>query len=97
MIEQDLQALGERLAVIEARDARMEALLLQLVASLPSPLVSVAEAAERAAVSIATMRRWIATGDVRVVRRGHSVRVDLTSLQPANDERVADLARKARG
>jgi hypothetical protein len=62
----------------------------------PSHLVSVVDAASRAGVSVATMRRWVASGDVQVVRRGRTVRVDVSSLSPASKEAVAAAVAKVR-
>lgn len=47
-----------------------------------APLLSVREAAARLAVSPATVRRWIAGGEMPALRIGNSVRID--------PERLAD-------
>lgn len=53
------------------------------------PLLSVREAAARLAVSSATVRRWIATGELPALRIGSSVRIDPERLSAWLAERQA--------
>ena len=50
-------------------------------AALPARFHTVKEIAERLAVSQRTVRRWIATGELEVVKLGHNVRISDTSLE----------------
>lgn len=87
-------ALSEILAEVRA----LRAEVAELRACLPSPLVTVERACELLGISESTARRWIRDGELPVVKRGGSVRVDLSQVKakPANDIEVARAARKAR-
>lgn len=49
--------------------------------ALPTRFFTAKDVAERLAVSQRTVRRWIATGELEVVKLGHNVRISDTSLE----------------
>ena len=59
------------------------------VAALPSRLYSVKEVAERLAVSIKSVRRWITAGDLRAYRLGHQLKISAEDLRSFLDRRGA--------
>lgn len=71
---------------------RMSAELEALRHMLPSQLVTLAEAAERLGISLATARRRVKDGSLPCRRLGRSVRVDLSALGgPTNGEVAAGV------
>jgi excisionase family DNA binding protein len=84
------------LGAIEARLASIEAEMSALKHAVPVQLVSPKEAAARLGVSLSTIRRRIANGELPVTRAGKTVRIDLAALRPASESVVADLAAAAR-
>lgn len=48
--------------------------------SRPPALLTIPEVAERLQVSIKTIRRWIASGDLPTVRLGHQIRIQPKDL-----------------
>jgi excisionase family DNA binding protein len=77
------QALTELTAKVEA-----------LRAASPPLLVPVTEAATIFKVSVPTMRRWVKTGRVPVVKVANTMRVDLSRVRGVDAE---DIGRMARG
>lgn len=59
------------------------------VAALPSRLYSVKEVAQRLAVSIKSVRRWITAGDLRAYRLGHQLKISAEDLRSFLDRRGA--------
>lgn len=60
-------------------------------------LVTVHRAAELTGKHPTTIRRWEREGQIKSVRRGRSVLLDMSTLQPESElERVAKLSREAR-
>jgi excisionase family DNA binding protein len=47
----------------------------------PDPLLTTQEVADICRVHLRTVRRWIASGELAVVRRGHVVRVEPSVLR----------------
>ncbi len=90
-------AVAPELDAVAAELRRLQEALAALQASLPPRLASRKEAWEICDVTEATLDRWIRDGDVRVVRRGRRVLVDLSSLKPVSEDDVAAAARAARG
>ena len=68
----------------------------ELKKALPPLLVSVEEAAQRLNFHPSTIRRKLKDGDLREVRIGRSVRVDLSTLHPADEGEIASKARALR-
>ena len=62
--------------------------LARLRAVQPPPLVPVPEAAARLGLSVATVRRRLKDGELRAVRVGRAVRVDLSQVAPPSEEEV---------
>ncbi len=65
-------------------------------AGSPPSLDQVPEAAAIFKVSVATMRRWVKTGHVSVVKLANTVRVDLPRVHGVDAADVARMAREAR-
>ncbi|HJX54436.1 MAG TPA: helix-turn-helix domain-containing protein [Polyangia bacterium] len=89
---------------IPVRVAAMERTLTELAASVealraasPPLLLRVPEAAAIFKVSVPTMRRWVKTGHVPVVKVANTVRVDLSRLHGVDAADVARMAREIRG
>lgn len=75
----------------------MRAAVAELRAALPpAQLVTVDEAAAIAGVSVATMRRRVKAGEIRVKRIGRSVRIDPAALRPPSEAVVLELAHAIR-
>jgi hypothetical protein len=81
----DLLLEAIRSAVRAELAVQLAPLVETLRASQPPRLLSIAEAAAEARVSACTMRRWEAAREVRSVRRGSRVLIDMSSLQPESD------------
>jgi excisionase family DNA binding protein len=75
-----LLGVPEMVHKLEAQVAALQATVDRLCALLPPQLVTVAEAANRFGVTRQTVRRRIEAGDLRAVKIGGSVRVDLSSI-----------------
>src|SRR5688500_9266043 len=75
-----VQSLPGRLASLESEVGALTAEVTAMRTQLASRLVSVVEAATAIGVSVPTVRRWVKSGSVPVVRIGHTVRVDLSKL-----------------
>jgi hypothetical protein len=88
---------AEAQAPLVAQIDRLTAAVEELRAASPSRLVTVAELVRLGYGSPATVRRRIADGTYPAIRHGRTVRVDLASLRPTDPERIAELAREARG
>lgn len=91
-----LAATPARLDVLALEVQRQGETLQRIEAALPSPLLTIAEAAGALRVSIPTMRRWVRKGCIPVVKIENTVRVDLSRIHLADDVEVARLARAAR-
>jgi excisionase family DNA binding protein len=63
---------------------------------LPSPLVTVEEAARVLGTSTATIRRWASAGEIPVLRVGRRIRVDLSKMRGRDQDDIARLARDAK-
>jgi len=87
-----LGAIPERMAALERETAAMRTDVGAIRDALPPRLVSPADAARCFAVSLPTMRRWIKTGKVPVVKVGATTRVDLTRLHGVDEVTVRRLA-----
>ena len=85
-------ALAPLVAEIRALRASIEALR----AASPSRLVTVGELVRLGYGSPATIRRRIADGSIPAIRRGRSVRIDISALQPLDPAAAAALADAAR-
>ena len=60
---------------------------------MPPPLVPPSEAARHLGVSIQTIRRWVRLEKIAYVRRGRSVRIDLSKCRALDAADVRALAR----
>ena len=47
----------------------------------PEPLLTSQEVADICRVHLRTVRRWIASGELAVIRRGHVVRIEPSALR----------------
>jgi hypothetical protein len=97
-----LAALLELPQRLDALEAKLSVVLARLEASggaaSGAAYGDVAEAARIADVAEVTIRRWVRTGEVRAIRRGRVVRVDLASLRgrAVTEQAVTDAAFAAR-
>jgi excisionase family DNA binding protein len=78
----------------QIRELRGEVAALRAVS--PPKFGTVADAARILGVSDQTIRRKITLGEILSMRVGRSVRVDISSLRPADPTTVVELARAAR-
>jgi excisionase family DNA binding protein len=62
---------------------------------LPAPLVTVEQAAAALGVSRPTIRRWVKAEKVAYVRRGRSIRIDLSRLRPLDASEVRAMGKAA--
>lgn len=90
-----LGSIPERIAALERETAAMRNDVGAIREALPPQLVSPAAAARCLAVSLPTMRRWIKTGKVPIVKVGATVRVDLSRLHGVDNVAVGRLSRAA--
>jgi excisionase family DNA binding protein len=86
-----------RVAGMERAVTELTAKVEALRAASPPLLVPIQEAATIFKVSVPTMRRWVKTGQVPVVRVANTVRVDLSRLHGVDAPDIARMAREARG
>jgi len=98
-----IAALLAALTDIPVRMAAMERALTELTAKVealraaaPPLLVPISEAAAICRVSVPTMRRWVKSGQVQVVKVANTVRVDLSRVRGVDAEDIARMAREAR-
>jgi len=75
---------------------RLVDVVTELRRILPSPLVTIEQAAEATGLSVSTIRRGIKAGTIPARKIGRSVRVDLAALKPLTTDEVAGAARAAR-
>jgi excisionase family DNA binding protein len=90
-----LLTLPERLAALEASQARIETALAEIRRAQVPELLTVQDAAKRLHVPQSTVRRWIRDGTLPVQRVGPSgrgVRIDLAALRAPTDAEVRRLA-----
>jgi excisionase family DNA binding protein len=95
-----LTALAEiptRVAALEHQVAAMTSEMRRVRATMPTPLVSVPQAAAAYGVSVPTIRRWVKRGRIPSVKVGNTVRVDLSRVKAADDHDIARLARGTTG
>ena len=85
-----------RLAAMERALTELTAKVEALRAASPPLLVTVQEAAAICRVSIPTMRRWVKSRQVPVVKVANTVRVDLSRVRGVDAEDIARMAREAR-
>lgn len=98
-----LASLLDALADIPARQAKLEQQASQILGEiasierrLPPTLVGVSEAATICGVSIPTIRRWIKGGEIRSIKIGGTLRVDVSRLRGSDSAEVIHLASDAR-
>lgn len=87
----------ERMDRMEARERGRDELLKQILARLPPLLGSKSDAARACGVSLSSIDRGIASGQIAAVRIGRRVLVDLGSLKPKTEAEISAIAAKARG
>jgi excisionase family DNA binding protein len=83
-----------RMAAMERALTELSAKVEALRAASPPLLVPVTEAATIFRVSVPTVRRWVKSGRVPVVKVANTVRVDLSRVRGVDAE---DIARTACG
>ena len=59
-----------------------------LEARIPAPLATPAEAARHLGVSIPTIRRWVKAERIAYVRRGRSIRIDLSRVRALDADEI---------
>ncbi len=95
VLRSELEPLCAEIATLRAEVAALRA------SSPVATLVSLATAAPRLGVSVATLRRRIRTGSIPASAvhqggRGHAIRVDLSKLKAPDEETIARIAYDAR-
>lgn len=98
-IAEVLTALSEiplRMAGIERALTELTAKVEALRAASPPLLVPATQAAAIFKVSVPTMRRWVKTRQVPVVKVANSVRIDLSRVRGVDAVDIARLAMEAR-
>lgn len=89
----------DRIDRLEAQGRELRALLAQIAARLPPVMGNKADAARSLGVSLSSIDRMIATGQIAATKIGRAVRIDmaaLAALRPADEETVAVMALRAR-
>ena len=86
-----------RVAAMERAVTEVTASVEALRAASPPLLLRLPEAAAIFKMSVVTMRRWVKTGHVPVVKVANTVRVDLTRVRGVDAADVARTAREIRG
>jgi hypothetical protein len=86
-----------RVAGMERAVTEVTASVEALRAASPPLLLRLPEAAAIFKMSVVTMRRWVKTGHVPVVKVANTVRVDLTRVHGVDATDVARMAREVRG
>jgi excisionase family DNA binding protein len=89
-------AVAAQVRPVQVELARVARELADLRRALPPSLVTLQDAASRLGVSLSTIRRKVAAGEIPSIRVGRSVRLDLGALRPLDVDEVAQLARAAR-
>jgi excisionase family DNA binding protein len=95
-IEETLTAIHAAVAPLRSEIERLRKEVRDLGAALPPQLLTVEEAAQRLRAHPSTVRRWLKTGELRQVRCGHSVRVDLSSVRKPDEQEIVKAATSLR-
>lgn len=96
-LEETLGALLDaRLAPLRSDLERVSSEVASLRRALPPMLVSVAVAAQRLGVSLATARRRVKAGEWPVRRDGRRVLVDMGAMGAKSKEELSELSRSLR-
>jgi excisionase family DNA binding protein len=95
-----VMALPGDLARVERKLDQVLAEFRALRAQSPPRLGSKRDGAAALGISLSKFERMIAAGEVNVTKIGRSVRVDMAALavlRPADEEQIAQAARRVRG
>lgn len=92
-----LSEIPQRMAAVEQQLAGIQSRLRRIEDGLPAQLLTISEAAAAFHVSIPTMRRWVRSGSVPIVRIGGTVRVQIAKITPVTGAGVSSEALRARG